>query len=275
MHQNNSWIVVLLGFLVCLSALEAGDEAVQRRSETIAAPVTVTVLYDNYRYKTGTTTDWGFSCLIEGTEKTILFDTGTSPQILAANVDALKAAVNKAAMIVLSHEHGDHTGGLQWALQKTDHPQVFFPVSFPPELVERVKRGGGIPVPVNAAVRLCRGVWSTGEMGAGIREHSLVINTKKGLVIVTGCSHPGILNIIRRARELFDFAPVKLVFGGFHLARLSPGEARETAREMQALKVQSCGASHCTGEHVINAMAEVFGKDFVKIGTGRVLAIDP
>src|SRR4030043_1807559 len=80
-------------------------------------PIRFTVLYDNYLYKEGTKADWGFSCLIEGTEKTILFDTGTQPQTLMHNVEVLGVDLKKVDQVVISHDHGDHTGGPHAALE--------------------------------------------------------------------------------------------------------------------------------------------------------------
>ncbi|HCS49295.1 MAG TPA: hypothetical protein DIW61_13985 [Candidatus Aminicenantes bacterium] len=92
-----------------------------------------------YLHKEGTKPDWGFSCLIEGTEKTILFDTGTQPQILMHNVGVLGVDLKKVDEIVISHGHDDHTGGLTAVLEKNPNVTVFFPVSFPPEFGRRVE----------------------------------------------------------------------------------------------------------------------------------------
>ena len=72
--------------------------------------IRVTVLYDNYIHAEGTRADWGFSCLVEGMEKTILFDTGTRPDVLWHNIGKLNIDISRIEQIVLSHEHGDHTG---------------------------------------------------------------------------------------------------------------------------------------------------------------------
>lgn len=105
----------------------------------IQTPLKFTILYDNYLHKEGTKPDWGFSCLIEGAEKTILFDTGTNPEILMHNVEQLEVDLEKVEQIVISHVHYDHTGGLNAVLEKNHEVSVYLPVSFPYEFVRNVE----------------------------------------------------------------------------------------------------------------------------------------
>ena len=231
-----------------------------------------TVLYDNYLHKEGTKPDWGFSCLIEGTEKTILFDTGTQPQILMHNVGVLGVDLKKVDQIVISHNHDDHTGGLTAVLEKNPEVTVFFPISFPPEFGRRVESLKAKARTVDQSVEICRDVYLTGEMGEEIKEQSLIIDTAKGLIIVTGCSHQGIVNILKRAREIRD-KPIRLVFGGFHLGRKSDAEMQEIIAGFKSLKVEKCGATHCTGDAQIAMFKKAFGENYVPMGTGRVVEV--
>jgi 7,8-dihydropterin-6-yl-methyl-4-(beta-D-ribofuranosyl)aminobenzene 5'-phosphate synthase len=231
-----------------------------------------TVLYDNYLYREETKADWGFSCLIEGTEKTILFDTGTDPRILMHNVGVLNVDLKKVDQIVISHNHGDHTGGLFAALERNPNVTVFFPVSFPPEFGRRVENLKARAQTVDKPVEICRNVYLTGEMGNEIKEQSLIIDTAKGLIIVTGCSHQGIVNILKRAKEILD-KPIYLVFGGFHLGNKSDAEMREIIAGFKELKVKKCGPTHCTGDAQIAMFKRVFGENYVTMGTGKVIEV--
>jgi 7,8-dihydropterin-6-yl-methyl-4-(beta-D-ribofuranosyl)aminobenzene 5'-phosphate synthase len=235
-------------------------------------PIRFTVLYDNYLYKEGTKPDWGFSCLIEGTEKTILFDTGTQPQILMHNVEVLGVDLKKVDQIVISHDHGDHTGGLPAVLEKNPNVTVFFPISFPGEFGRRVEGLKAKAQSVDKSIEICRNVYLTGEMGDEIKEQSLIIDTAKGLIIVTGCSHQGILNILKRAKEILD-KPIYLVFGGFQLGNKSDAEMREILAGFRELKVEKCGATHCTGDTQIAMFKKAFGENYVPMGTGRVIEV--
>ncbi len=241
--------------------------------EGIKTPVRFTILYDNYLYKEGTTPDWGFSCLIEGTEKTILFDTGTRPEILLHNVQAMNVDLNKVEQIVISHEHGDHTGGLSDVLAINPNVTVYLPVSFPKDFVRGVEHYKARVESVDDPIEICKNVFLTGEMGGQIKEQSLVINTRKGLIIVTGCSHPGIVNILNKAKQVLD-KPIYLVFGGFHLGDASDNTLNTIIESFKEMKVEKCGATHCTGDKAIGMFKKAFGENYVSMGTGKVFVVD-
>jgi 7,8-dihydropterin-6-yl-methyl-4-(beta-D-ribofuranosyl)aminobenzene 5'-phosphate synthase len=239
----------------------------------IKTPVRFSILYDNYLHKEGTKPDWGFSCLIEGTEKTILFDTGTNPEILMHNIGQLEVDLKDVDQIVISHEHYDHTGGLNAVLEKNHEVSVYLPVSFPYEFVRNVETKKAEVISVDEPVEICQNVYSTGEMGDQIKEQSLILNTDKGLIIVTGCSHQGIVAILKRAKELFD-RPIHLVFGGFHLGAKSNAELEEIIRNFKEIGVEKCGATHCTGDEAIGMFKEALGENYVPMGTGRIFEIN-
>ena len=235
--------------------------------------IKVTILYDNYIHKEGTKSDWGFACLVEGTEKSILFDTGTKPDILLHNIEklGLQQAVQKAELVVISHEHYDHIGGLWTLLGKNHQRRIFVPVSLPRELVEKIETSGAKPVKVTQSQEVCKNVYLTGEMGTEIKEHSLILDTDKGLILITGCSHPGIVEIVGKATEIGN-KKVYCAFGGFHLFQSSPDKVAEIAGQLKALGVQKIGATHCTGDDAIAILKKEFGKRFIHMGVGKVLS---
>lgn len=239
----------------------------------IKKPVRFSILYDNYLHKEGTKPDWGFSCLIEGTEKTILFDTGTNPEILMHNIEHLGVDLKDVDQIVISHEHYDHTGGLNAVLEKNREVSVYLPVSFPYEFVRNVETKKAEVISVDEPIEICQNVYSTGEMGDQIKEQSLILNTDRGLIIVTGCSHQGIVAILKRAKELFE-RPIHLVFGGFHLGAKSDAELEEIIRNFKEIGVEKCGATHCTGDKAIEMFKQAFGEDYVPMGTGNIFEIN-
>jgi 7,8-dihydropterin-6-yl-methyl-4-(beta-D-ribofuranosyl)aminobenzene 5'-phosphate synthase len=220
---------------------------------------------------------WGFSCLVEGAEKTILFDTGTKASILQANVKNLKVDLSRVDLIVVSHLHGDHAGGLEWVLsQKRDIP-VFLPAMANDEYIAKVRQWGGRPVPVSKPLEICSKVFSTGEMPAdfdpAFSEQSLVLQTGKGLLVITGCAHPGILAVVRRAAQVVSGMP-RVVLGGFHLLNKKDGEIHAIISEMKAAGVERCGASHCTGDRASELFREAFAERFLPLGVGAILTFD-
>ena len=265
-------LVIFLMFVLFVQAPQEEITEAERISKGQKSAVKFTILYDNYVFQKGTKSDWGFSCLIEGTEKTILFDTGTKSEILFHNINHLKVDLNKVEQVVISHNHGDHTGGLAAVLDKKHDVQVYLPMSFPYDFVRRVKAKKSKVISVDEPVKICRHVYLTGEMGELIKEQSLIINTSRGLVIVTGCSHQGIVNILKRAKDLFD-KQIYLVFGGFHLLDKSDKELKKIIRNFKEMGVLKVGATHCTGDRAIELFKEAFQENYVPMGTGRILEI--
>jgi len=233
-------------------------------------PIKMTVLYDNFIVKEGTKSAHGFSCLIEGIEKTILFDTGGDSEVFQHNINMLNVDVNTIEQVIISHNHWDHIGGLFSLLEDHNKVPVYLPYSFPYDFVRKVDRTGAEVVPVNEPVEICNNVYLTGEMGTYMKEQSLIVNTPKGLIIVTGCSHQGIVNILKKAKSLFD-RDIYLVFGGFHLGGTPEQELTDIINNFKDLQVSKCGATHCTGQRAMDMFKEAFGENYVPIGVGKVL----
>ena len=235
-------------------------------------PITITILYDNYIFSEGLKTDWGYSCIIEGTEKTILFDTGTKSDILFHNINKLNVNPKDVELVAISHNHGDHTGGLFAFLDENNKVTVYLPASFPDEFVSRVENAGAKVVSVDKPVEICKDVSLTGEMGGLIKEQSLILNTSKGLVVITGCAHPGIVGIVKRAKEVID-KEIYLVFGGFHLLNKSEDEVNQIISQFKDLGVMKVGATHCTGDKAIELFKDAYKENFVQMGVGKAIKI--
>lgn len=257
------WFILLLGFI--FTPAGTGGLAAQP-----AGGITITILYDNYVHAEGTTAHWGFSCLIEGMEKTILFDTGTKPEILFHNIEKLAVNPNNVQLVVISHDHYDHIGGLWAFLEKNPRVSVFLPNSFPGDFARKVEKNKAKVVAVNQPQQVCKNVYLTGEMGDSIKEQSLILDTDKGLILITGCSHPGIADIVKKAMEIHK-KKVFMAFGGFHLMRKSEDQLKKIIAQFKELGVSKVGPTHCTGENAIKLFKEAYGKNFVDMGVGKVL----
>lgn len=239
----------------------------------ILKPVTVTVVYDNYAARDGLKPDWGYSLFIEGLEKNILFDAGASPEIFKGNFRRLKIDSSRIDILVLSHEHGDHTAGMPaFAAMRKNIPAIF-PGSFSAPFRNEIARLGFDPVPVTTPSEICTNLYSSGEFGGSIPEQALVLDTRPGLVVITGCSHPGITGMLRKIRN--DFGKnIYMVFGGFHLLQKSDAEMERIILEMKQLGVEKCGATHCTGERQTAMIKEAFGTGFIPLGAGNTLTLE-
>jgi 7,8-dihydropterin-6-yl-methyl-4-(beta-D-ribofuranosyl)aminobenzene 5'-phosphate synthase len=216
--------------------------------------------------------DWGFACLVEGIEQTILFDTGTKSDVLLHNAQALGKNLAQLDVLVLSHDHRDHTGALNAVLERNPGIDVYLPVSFPAAYDPTILNHNARVIRVNDAIEIFKGVGLTGEMGNRIREQSLILETEQGLVIITGCSHPGIVKILERSTELYE-QDIYLVLGGFHLLRHTDEQVLQIISRFKELDVQKVGAAHCTGERAIELFQQAYGDKFVPIGVGTVVQI--
>ena len=232
--------------------------------------ITLTVLYDNTVAHAGVQSDWGFACLVEGTASTVLFDTGTEGSILSHNAEALGVDLAKVEVVVLSHEHRDHTGGLERVLRTNPKVVVYHPASFSGKFIDWLDRSGARAVAVDEPVTIGPDLFLTGQLGSAIKEQALIVKTADGLVVVTGCSHPGIVAIVARTSALHA-EPIDAVVGGFHLMQHSDAATRQVIARLRELGVRRCGPCHCTGERQIELFRQAFGEAFVPMGVGRVL----
>jgi 7,8-dihydropterin-6-yl-methyl-4-(beta-D-ribofuranosyl)aminobenzene 5'-phosphate synthase len=230
--------------------------------------ITLTVVYDNRSTDSRLGTAWGFACLIETGATTILFDTGGDGQLLMENLSTLGIDPQAIDAVVLSHIHNDHTGGLDRLLATNDHLTVYLPRSFPASFKERIHNP---IVEVSEPVTIADHIRSTGELGTAIVEQALLIETGCGLIVLTGCAHPGIVEIVREAEA---FGNVDLVMGGFHLADYGTAEVEGVIANLKRSGVQRAAPSHCTGDQAIEQFLTAFGADFIPIGAGAVLHVE-
>jgi len=233
----------------------------------------LTILYDNNPYDYRLKSSWGFSCLVELEGKTVLFDTGGDGEILLYNMRVLNKDPKTIDMIVLSHIHGDHTGGLWILLREKPTLKVYIPESFPQEFEQRVKKYGAEVVRVDAPLEIDRGIYSTGEMDHGIKEQSLIIKTSKGMTLITGCAHPGIVEVIKKAKAAMG-RDVYLVLGGFHLFSRGRKEIQEIIHSFLDMKVQRVAPCHCTGDLATALFKSGYGRDFIQAGVGRIIDVE-
>ena len=263
-HPKITFVLFITGLLV-LGGIASGRQTTQPNAHS--GGIEITILYDNYTLTEGCTTDWGFACIITGTEKCILFDAGTNGSILLGNMDKLQVSAGDVELVVISHNHADHTGGLLSFLGRNNNVTAYLPLTVSSGFVQNVRsRGATAQLPTDV-VQICEGAHLTGLMG-GI-EQSMVLETPKGLVVITGCAHPGIVQIVQKAKEMLE-KDVYFVFGGFHLVNDSDSQVRSKIGQFRSMGVQKVGASHCTGDRAIALFEQEYGNDFVPIGVGQL-----
>ncbi len=230
----------------------------------------ITVIYDNRSSREDLIPGWGFSALVEHGGKRLLFDTGGDKVVLERNAAALGVDLETIDLLFFSHEHCDHVGAASSALHKG--LTVIYPGSFSQAFTKKVEGAQARIIRVTEPIEFSPGLLSTGELGTTIREQALIISTPGGPILITGCAHPGIVNIARVATELVG-ERLHLVVGGFHLGGTTVKKVREIAASLHSLGVKKVGPCHCTGERAIKVLQEAFGSDGLEVMAGTEIIL--
>jgi len=293
----DNWAVscsaLLLLFMGCATTISAG----QMTSAAPAKPK-ITVLYDAFGKTPTMQKDWGYAAFIEYGGKRILFDTGNNPEIFARNAKAKGVDLTKLDFVVMSHRHGDHMGGLTYLLKVNPTVRIYAPkdglggvygsdipssfyrkdASLPPEQryydggPPKIMRFGSAWPGANFQLIHLIALVSDKPGTLELRELSLAINTPEGMVIVVGCSHPGIDKIVEAASSINP--RIHLIVGGFHLVVSSDSEIETIVTALHdRFKVEYVAPGHCTGEPAFTALKKAFGDRYLYAGLGTTLAL--
>lgn len=173
---------------------------------------------------------------------------------------------------MISHPHGDHTGGIPVAVKARVGLPVLLPFGSPSALTESLRSAGAAVTTVEGPADVGPDALVTGPVGGPIPEQALVVKRPEGLVVVTGCSHPGIVAILEKARQAGG-QKVLAVLGGFHMLDHSDEAVAGIVARVRELGVEKVGATHCTGEKAIAAFRRAYGARFVEMGVGRVVEL--
>jgi 7,8-dihydropterin-6-yl-methyl-4-(beta-D-ribofuranosyl)aminobenzene 5'-phosphate synthase len=301
---SGTWAVscsaVLLLFIACAATISAAPMA-----SPAAGNAKISVLYDAFGKASRMQKDWGYAAFVEYGGKRILFDTGNNPDILAQNAKAKGVDLTKLDFVVMSHRHGDHMGGLTYLLKVNPTVKIYapkegfgvygadLPSSFyrkdaslaqeeryydgtPPEVMRFGSAWPGanfqlVDKNIEIAPDIHLIALVSDKPGTlELRELSLAINTPDGMVIVVGCSHPGIDKIVESATAIN--ARIHFITGGFHLVVApDPDIERIVTALHDRFRVEYVAPGHCTGEPAFTPLRKAFGDHYIYAGLGTTL----
>ena len=288
----------------------------------VADSLKIYILADDYAgYNSPFWAQHGISILIEvrfsDNVRRILFDTASYAEPILFNMNLLNIDLKTIDMIVLSHNHFDHTGGLLGVMKKINkelpifaHPNIF-KVSFStePEFMyagipplrggtkESIEKLGGIWILSKDPIKLTPGVFTLGEITKDEKvdferevtiklykledgkltpdeiedEIGIAINTEKGLIVIGGCSHPGIVSMIKKTINVSGIDKVYAVIGGFHLIDADVQRIQSTIEAFKKMGIRKIYAGHCTGLKAEAMFSKEFGEAFEKLHSGKVI----
>jgi 7,8-dihydropterin-6-yl-methyl-4-(beta-D-ribofuranosyl)aminobenzene 5'-phosphate synthase len=257
--------------------------------------------------------EWGLSVLVETESCKVLLDTGMN-KAAVYNADLMGIDLSIVDKIVLSHAHGDHTGGLREVLRRVGkqveliaHPDIWIPkyVRFGeknsyvgiPFIREALESLGASFTLSRKPYKISDDIMTTGEVemttdyetidgslfskkGAQMvpdplaDDLALIIRTSEGLALITGCAHRGIINTVRHVQKLTEGEHIHTILGGTHLMVASPERIERTANELKKLGLQRLGVSHCTGFNASMVLAREFGEVFFLNNAGTQINLE-
>lgn len=273
----------------------------------------ITVLSDNSVATRDTLAEHGLSLLIEADDWRILFDTGQG-RILRDNLSNLGISLNPLDAMVLSHGHYDHTGGLPAVCEEALPRSVYLhPAALERKFAWRGElpyRSIGIPAPARealdrmrdriiwtrAATEVVPGIWCTGEIPRSspeeegdlmffldedglkpdplLDDQALFVQTARGLVIVAGCAHAGVVNTVDYICRLAGSENIFALVGGLHLGRASFKRLEATGSALGRRNFHILAPCHCTGMHAQVYLRARFHSLVRDVGAGSSFVLE-
>jgi 7,8-dihydropterin-6-yl-methyl-4-(beta-D-ribofuranosyl)aminobenzene 5'-phosphate synthase len=240
----------------------------------------------------------------------ILVDAGPPPDVAVHNANMMKVDIHNLDAIVITHGHYDHAGGLVQILRSIGRPTlvVAHPLAFAPKFAyrpnlkfvgtefnqESIKNVGGVLLIARNSLPIATGVIASGEIPRETDfetvegfwtitndhfcqdtmpdDQSVVVNVReKGLVVISGCAHAGIINTVKNAQEIAGTEEVYTIVGGFHLADASTKRIEATLDHLLRIQPKLLHPCHCTGARAMSRFLEAFRERVVPVGTGYII----
>ena len=216
---------------------------------------------------------WGISFLIGN----VLFDTFGRKDIFRKNIKLFRIDLSRVKHVVISHEDWDHIAGLGDFLKAHPKTRVYICRKSGNALKELICSNGGLPVEIDKTRKIRHNIFSLGQMRADtgrsiLYEQVLVVKSRNGFSVITGCAHPEIVRIVRQAIKIFG-KRIYAVCGGFHMKDNMREENLGIIAKLQALGVKKVIPLHCTGSVARQLFRKTYGRDFIRCQEGQTIEL--
>ncbi|MBM3813099.1 MAG: MBL fold metallo-hydrolase [Acidimicrobiia bacterium] len=235
----------------------------------------IRVVYDNTTAKPGQVQeDWGYAAVVTFRGRRLLFDSGTKPDLFMENLGKLGVKPESIESAMISHEHQDHRSGIYQLFPLHKALPVHFLDSFEGPAWDQAERIGMKPVKVTGPKELLPGMFTTGLVEGSPNEQALAVETSKGIVMMVGCSHPGIVKLVETVRRQRGKDSIRLLIGGFHMFRQQEPEISAQISPLKQLGVKEVRPAHCTGDLAHSLFEKSWGGAYGKAGAGNIIRLD-
>ena len=235
----------------------------------------IKIIFNNKAISNKLTIGWGFSCLVDNC---VLFDTGEKPEYLLNNMRLLGVDLSCIEAVVISHDHWDHVGGLWNILNIRKGLKVYACPGFSGSFKDNVNKLQGRLIEADKFTQVMDKIHVTGEIpgihsGRYLAEQALVVQTENGITVITGCAHPGIIEMIKKVKQEYPGEQINCVFGGFHLSDKDQSSIELIVSEFKKMGIRKAGPAHCSGKEAEKMFANEYKSNYLNIMAGQIIDI--
>ena len=227
------------------------------------------IIFDKESLSEDCASGWGISYLVN---HKVLFDAAEKGEYLLKNLEALKVDIWQIEKAVISHNRWNHRAGIWDLLKANSKIEVLAGKDFLTEFKDRLLKYNFRLI--QSQEEIAKNIYTTGcllsqDKGSTIEEQALVLESPKGVSLVCGCAHPGILEFVKKVKMQFPAKRFYAVLGGLHLMNEEKRTIDYIAGQIKNSGVQNIGPGHCSGFEAVTVFKKLYPKNFLEVKAGQ------